>query len=287
MKRLLILILVFFVAVIMGCNSVNDHAYISEDVRNITVPQISEDSSSYFSEKEQEDLRSPFLFKYIGYLDEAYDYLGREYYVDKDYDQDGLIDRIYQEYDQNNTIYRVEFGNGKILKIPDTHDGGSPDVQMGDLNGDGIDEVLFTIWSDGTNPLAFGNMWLFEYKEDIDRYEEVPINALIDCGDGERRLAVTYGLRQGNTIPFTVECNGFQAEQRFEEDDPELLSGDEAYTYDCAIYTANLAEYQGQKVVRCEIELFYNTGYCLSFDLIYDNDDYRIVNMKYPINPTY
>ena len=108
---------------------------------------------------------------HTGYMDECYKFAGYEQFANQDYDEDGLTDRVWREDIEKTSMcnYRIEFGNGDVLSVEKFGDG-LPYVETGDLDGDGVNEILFcgSNWG-SSDPYAYGE-WAV-YKKNKTSYE--------------------------------------------------------------------------------------------------------------------
>lgn len=123
---------------------------------------------------------------YTGYLDECTDWMECSQFQERDYDKDGLWDRVYRENlsDFESCNYRIEFGNGDLIRIPQMG-GGIPHVMRCDLDGDDTSEILFQqSYGFSTDPMAFGEVAVFAKKNGT--YEQLmpPKELRTDLQDG-------------------------------------------------------------------------------------------------------
>ncbi|MCM1215286.1 MAG: hypothetical protein NC331_12740 [Lachnospiraceae bacterium] len=131
------------------------------------------------SGQETEDAPEGSMFgyhDYTGYLDECVRWVGYSAFTSCDYDGDGITDRVWRENirDWDVADYRIEFGNGDVIELPETA-GGIPEVRSLDLDGDGIREILFTeTFGYSTNPKAFGQMALLRKEGEDYRMMDIP-----------------------------------------------------------------------------------------------------------------
>lgn len=85
-----------------------------------------------------------------------------------DLDGDGLTDRVWRENIENRSRadYRIDFGNGDVAELYGMG-GGIPQVRTLDVNGDGQEEILFTLsYGYSADPRAFGENALIMKGED-------------------------------------------------------------------------------------------------------------------------
>ena len=129
----------------------------------------------------------PSFWMYSGYLDEFPD--GADETVSEDfsadYDGDSRQDRVYRQLDEeaDTCRYRIEFANGDVLAPEEPiSDLGYPQVEGVDLTGDGQNEIIFYVsYPTSTNPLAFGDLTIFEKREE--RYQQMQL-PFMDGTDG-------------------------------------------------------------------------------------------------------
>lgn len=104
---------------------------------------------------------------YTGYMDECYQYEGYKEFANRDYDADGFTDRVWRERIKDTAIctYRIELGNGDVLQTGNICDG-IPDVRAGDLDTDGVNEILVSAndWM-STDPNSYGEWAVFKKQE--------------------------------------------------------------------------------------------------------------------------
>lgn len=240
------------------------------------------------AEEEDEDLEtSPVaLWEYEGYVDECKEYTWRKEFADCDYDGDGKTDRVYRSHvaDTDIATYTIEFGNGRTLTTPDGWNTGFPHVQAGDLNGDGEPEILFTMTYDtSTDPLAFGDLWLFAWNGTDYEEEKLPLAA---GENGAKCITIDYQKTSDTTVAVQVAQNGFECEVSADEDALAYWYYEDAKNQNAMVYYADM-ETDGKAHIHCYAEMFSKSGQCLEFDLVSKGDSYAIENMKYMDEPYY
>lgn len=143
---------------------------------------------------------------YTGYMDECYTYEGYDSFVGQDYDEDGLIDRVWREDIKNSSMgsYRIEFGNGDVLLVEKIGDG-FPDITCGDLDGDGINEILFRaiIWG-STDPDSYGEWAVFKKNGSTYEMLKLPESMADYESDGNGGVPPAYWPM----LPLAVEDVG-------------------------------------------------------------------------------
>ena len=234
MKKTKLLPVIFITAALTACNSSNapgDRGNYDEPESTPTPTAAEEPEATPTpaevpeetptpTEAEEEIETSPFmLWQYVGYVDEAEGYTWQEEFIDRDFDGDGTKDRVYREWfeEEQTAKYTIEFGNGRELIVSGGWETGFPHVQAGDLTGNGEPEILFTLSYDtSTDPMSFGEMWVFEYDKDSNSYKEMSLPLVNgDEGNGQRdehRLVVTtVEVVSGNDS----NCDGGQDESDY------------------------------------------------------------------------
>lgn len=123
---------------------------------------------------------------YTGYLDECVQWSDYGNFSGCDYDGDGLTDRVWRESIEDWAVarYRIELSGGEAIEIGKVG-GGVPQVRAVDLDGDGTNEILFTLsYGFSTAPQAFGEMALFGKKGKEYELLELP-GGMSDVESGE------------------------------------------------------------------------------------------------------
>ncbi|MCM1542393.1 MAG: hypothetical protein NC121_14195 [Blautia sp.] len=142
---------------------------------------------------------------YTGYLDECVQWTGYSAFASCDYDGDGITDRVWRENirDWSAADYRIEFGNGDVIELPETA-GGTPEVRSLDLDGDGIREILFTeTFGYSTDPRAFGQMALL--RKEGEYYGMMDIPGGVSRADSEERAPDGTMARYQPSLPLLYE----------------------------------------------------------------------------------
>jgi len=223
------------------------------------------------------------LWEYVGYVDEAEDYLWKDEFVDRDFDGDGKNDRLLRDCDPERQLafYTIELANKKSIKVPNAVDTGFPHIQSEDLDGDGDLEILFNLTFDtSTDPIMFGEMWLFDYDAKSDGYNEVPLP--FSAGEtGERNIHINYSKPVDGVITAEVKKYDFSAEIELDEDwISNWWTFDEAEA-DSMIWNVKIDEYEGDKAIYCEAEIMGRTGKVIGFWLVYEDEEYKVTGMDY------
>ncbi len=196
---------------------------------------------------------------YTGYLDECPGWTAkyRSDFADQDYDNDGLRDRVWRENVEDWALadYRIEFGNGEVLSI-DSMGGGLPEVQTGDLTGDGVPEILFSLsYHYSTDETAFGSMALYEKTEEGWQRMELPAGFVKDPEGtddfGERKRyqpTITCHYERTGAYSLRVTCletaeeAPLNAEAEFDRDLWEnwIYSDYDGRDLECPVWKAQL-----------------------------------------------
>ena len=238
------------------------------------------------TESEDDSETSPLmLWEYEGYVDECKEYTWWDEFAGCDYDGDGATDRVYRSYtaDSDLATYRIEFGNGRTLEVPEGWNTGFPHVQAGDLNNNGEVEVLFTLTYDtSTDPLEFGDMWLFFWDGEFEEYKEEPL-PLATGENGARCLTIAYKKTAEDTLSVQVAQNGFSCDVVAEEDQINNWYYEDTDAEDILVYYADL----DKDCIHCYTQMFSKSGQCLTFDLVSKDYKFEIENMEYTDEPFY
>ncbi len=235
--------------------------------------------------REPQEIQEPSVighWGYTGYLDECVQWTDYESFRGCDYDGDGRTDRIYREYRGKELCdYRVEFGNGEELTVTDCYDTGFPKVQHCDLNGDGRQEILFTLsYLTSTDPTAFGDTALYEWTQEGYREAELPFER--QEADGH-----TYCLRVDYTSPekyrmlATVKATGFQTEVPIAEEAWPSVESWEREPADEVLWRVSLIQGENGAYLECAFSLL---GKWVESEIIADVAErdgvYRIEDMR-------
>ncbi|MBR1772228.1 MAG: hypothetical protein IJ747_09400 [Lachnospiraceae bacterium] len=227
------------------------------------------------------------LWEYEGYVDECIGYTWCGEFADKDFDGDGKTDRLYRTCDADRQIaeYTIEFGNGRRIQVPEVWNTGFPHIQAGDTDNDGEPEVLFTLTYDtSTDPMAFGDMWLFDYDEGSGEYRQTEL-PLAAGENGAKEITVSYDKPQGNVVTIKVNQTGFTESVSLEEGYLQYWWSDETVIEDETVYHAALVKNGDKTILRCFAEVFTRGVGSISFDLIYKDGAYRVENTEYGVYP--
>ena len=300
MKRKGFIILIVSSLLLCGCGTnvsnttVQAGDEVKEEVQATPAPtetptpeptaQPTEEPKMEEAKEDQEVDKSPFwLWEYEGYVDEASDYLWAEEFVDRDFDGDGKNDRLYRKCDTENQLafYTIEFGNDTKLEIPQCWNTGFPHIQSEDLDGDKELELLINMTYDtSTDPMMFGDIWLFDYDKKKEEYKEVKLP--FDNGEnGAKTIHVNYGKTVNSVMPIEIKKYDFAMDLDVDED---WLSN--WWTYDemesdLMIWNSLIKDYEDEKAIYCEIEVFGKTGRVIGFYLVYNDGEYEIQGMDY------
>ena len=144
--------------------------------------------------------------EYTGYMDGCYKYADYESFVNQDYDEDGLTDRVWRENIEKSSMcnYRIEFGNGDVLSVEKIGDG-LPNITCGDLDGDGINEILFRAVNWGsTDPNSYGEWAVFKKNGSTYEMLKLPESMADYESDGNGGVLPAYWPM----LPLAVEDVG-------------------------------------------------------------------------------
>ena len=235
--------------------------------------------------EEDEEKLIVAIWEYTGYIDEASEYLLQDEFINRDYDGDGTTDRVYREwYEEDQTaVYTIDFGNGRELITPTGWETGFPHVQTADITVDGEAEILFTLSYDtSTDPMSFGEMWVFEYDKADNRYKEMslPLSSYGDGGGG-KCLDLEYAPPAGDKVDIKVKQNGFTASVKLDENYlnnywlSDLTLKD--YSELRMVWSAEIKD----NAIHCSVQPFYRYGDTIEFDLVYNGKALEIQDMIY------
>ncbi len=250
-------------------------------------PEETTEAEENTADDPAEDIeKSPMaLWGYEGYVDECREYYWVSDFENQDYDGDGTTDRVnrtYHEEDQK-ADYVIEFGNGNKLEIDGVWETGFPHIQMDDLNGDGEKDVLFTLSYDtSTDPLAFGNMLIYEYDSAAKSYNpaQLPFDKSEDEEVGGCALLVDFEAPTDNgDIAFQVKKTGYSGTVQAGSDYVSSFWTNDAASENRNVYEASIEDHNGQKAVHCNMELLHKLGAVINFYLVYENGEYVIKDM--------
>ena len=240
-------------------------------------------------EEENSESKSPFvLWEYEGYVDECEGYYWQDEFKDCDYDGDGKKDRLNRKWDGNEQIalYTIEFGNGNKLEVPKGWETGFPHVQSGDLDGDNVKEILVTLSYDtSTDPLSFGDIWLFDYDDSTSEYKEISL-PLTSGENGAKGFTISYDKPEDLVIRYTIKETGLSRSEEVNDDYINSWWTNEKTTEMRSVYWAEMRKGKNP-AVRCYVEPLPRSGVSLGFDLYYRNGKYDIgyVELDTPEGP--
>ena len=206
----------------------------------------------------------PSFWMYSGYLDEFPD--GADETVSEDfsadYDGDSRQDRVYRQLDEeaDTCRYRIEFANGDVLALEEPISNlGYPQVEGVDFTGDGQNEIIFYVsYPTSTNPLAFGDLTIFEKREE--KYQQMQL-PFMDGTDGYAQyLPVVYSKAEGQAITVSVPGTDFQQTVAIEDSlwtdnqyDTIFTRGDKM---DMAVCAYQLRQKNSRHQLVCHVQLF-------------------------------
>ena len=171
-----------------------------------------------------------YIWEYEGYIDECKEYTWRSEFVDCDYDGDGKTDRVNRSWDKDEqtAIYTIEFGNGDTLTTPKGWETGFPHIQGGDLDSDGINEIVVNLTYDtSTDPYSFGELWLFDKDKKSGEYKEVDL-PFEKTENGGKGLQIDYDKPEDGKITYHIKGTDYSATEDVGEDYISFWWSDEA-----------------------------------------------------------
>ncbi len=145
--------------------------------------------------------------EYTGYMDECVQWTGYRQFENQDYDGDGCIDRVFRTYRKNTEYchYKIVFGNQMVIDVSDEASAiGTPSVQAADINGDGKNEIIFTLRYDTSSDMrAFGDLVVYEKKGDAYVEAQLPFER---SGQGYTQgLTVRYKKKRKQLITVSLD----------------------------------------------------------------------------------
>lgn len=265
---------------VTGCGAQKDEATVSASVQENAVATDEatvQENMVTTDESENNVEKSPLLlWEFEGYVDECNGYTWQDDFKSCDYDGDGKTDRLKRQWDgeEQIAIYTIEFGNGDVLTVPKGWETGFPHVQGGDLDGDGEKEILFTLSYDtSTDPLSFGDMWLFD-KDASGRYNEVEL-PLASGENGAKGFTIDYEKPEDNMIRYSIKEAGLSRSEEVDDDYINYWWTEESTSLIRSVYWAEIREGESP-AIRCYVEPLQRGGASLGFDLSYRNGKYEI-----------
>ena len=256
----------------------------AEEYSVAIVPESAIEVSSNLNPEPDADIvdtpseQSPFaIWEYDGYVDECEGYTWQDEFKDCDYDDDGKNDRLSRKWigDKELAIYTIEFGNGNILVTPEGWETGFPHIQSGDLDGDGIKEILVTLTYDtSTDPYSFGDMWLFDFDESAGEYDEVEL-PLVKGENGAKGINVDYDKPEDNKIRFTLREAGLSSTVEVDQDYLSNWWADNLTTQLRPVFYAEIKN-DSNPVLRCYLNPVHRWTPTMGFNLNYVNGKYEI-----------
>lgn len=236
-----------------------------------------------------DDEKSPFiLWEYEGYVDECNGYYWQDEFKNRDYDGDGKTDRLSRKWNEEDqiAIYTIEFGNGLTLTVPNGWETGFPHIQSGDLDDDGEKEILVTLSYDtGTDPLSYGDMWLFDFDAATSEYKEVLL-PLASGENGAKGFTIEYDKPEDLIIRYKIKEAGLARSEEVNDDYLNWWWTNESTTEFRCVYWAEIHD-DINPAVRCYFEPLPRGGASLGFNLTYRNGQYEIgyVELDAPDGP--
>lgn len=294
-----------------GCSSVNSDIEMTEDG---TIAKVKISSGEYaFSEEEKEtiiqyienlagnpnvevafineaievseDNYSFNLNGYTGYLDELDAY--RDEFYGRDYDGDGKTDRLYRISDTGFEMseYRIDFGNGSKLYDKDVSESAFPHVYSVDLDKDGVNEIVMTYTVRPADREEFTWFTLFdrEYGPNFSK-----VDSLLQSTGGMECITVKIKKIDLRTASYTVLETGFSREVQidgyYDQYDDDLMEDCwefwESNDYTIFVHVCMVeVENEDNPCLHCYANVLPDTSNYIKFDIVYEDDEYRIINM--------
>lgn len=285
---ILCVMLISMVSIIGLCDKKNNVTTSVENVANekwdkeeeIFIETRAEENTS--EDAEMED-NTPIInfWGYTGYLDECNSSYGEDF-RNCDYDGDGLNDRVYRwnvddQGDGNDTKYRIEFGNGEELilerVVPDS---GFPYLFAADFSQNGKNEIVFgcSYWS-STDPMAFGELAVFEKTDDGYRQVELPMQ----LSDSAYTMTLDFNYQMVKEYLIQVTCTDTDFSENIVIDD--TLWEQQGYknyftneTYNSCVWNTEIVQDgDGVPELKCYFELFDKWAACKASLLLRYRDD--------------
>ncbi len=238
------------------------------------------------AEETDQDLKLSFHpYGYTGYMDELTMYEGMDEFCGCDYDGDGKFDRIYRIADTGSQMaeYRIEFGNGAKLYDKDVSEAAFPHVYAVDLDKDGYKEIVITYTVRPADREAFTWFSLFDCV-DPRTYTRA---RLFESDWGMSCITVNLNKTGLRTASYSVAETGFEGELTFDRYydlyDDDMM--DECWDfYKSMDYTlhepiAGVDIDEAASCLHCFAYAVSDTSYYLTFDVVFENGEYRIKNM--------
>ena len=201
------------------------------------------------------------IWSYSGYLDDWKDRAGQNAFL-YDYDGDGKTDRVYRARTENvnDCRYTIEFANGDVLNIEQPiADIGYPQIDGVDLTGDGQNEIIFQVgYPTSTNPLAFGELVVYEKKHGEYQSMQLPFEA----GDNayQQKFPVTYSKADGQAVEVSVAGTDFKQVIPIDDDlwngylyKDNFANGE---TMESTVWAYKIQQQDGRYQMVCSVQLF-------------------------------
>ena len=187
---------------------------------------------------------------------------------------DGNRQDIVLSYFYVSPSFFYDEGESFLSEKQDFWETGFPHVQSGDLDSDGVKEILVTLSYDtSTDPYSFGDMWLFDKDEASREYKEVEL-PLAKTENGGKGYEVEYDKPEDGKITFNVKEAGLSMTEEVGDD---YLSNWWSDDYTSETRVVYYAEINGtdSPVLRCYIEPIHRWPLELGFNLNYNNGKYE------------
>ncbi len=288
-----VVFLIMALVVLSGCGA--KEADISEETHTENAEQavvVADDSQENEEDEygEEETVESEDGEQQGGFLPDHWNYFGYEDewngesvqdFTNQDYDNDGITDRVYREQgvDMGFCHYRIEMGNGIVIDMDkDVYGTGFPHVKGADINGDGENEIIFSLTYDtSTDMRSFGDMEIYEKHGNSYEKAKLPFE---ESEEGcEQTIPVRYeAVHEMNENLIKVSVDGYETLVPINTYQWDNLS----YSgYDCemncTVWDNYIFDHNGEEKLVCKIRLFDKwSWYGLFAVLGYENGEYKV-----------
>ena len=136
-----------------------------------------------------------------------------------------------------------------------------------------------------TDPLSFGDIWLFDYDDSTSEYKEISL-PLTSGENGAKGFTISYDKPEDLVIRYTIKETGLSRSEEVNDDYRNSWWTNEKTTEMRSVYWAEMREGKNP-AVRCYVEPLPRSGVSLGFDLYYRNGKYDIgyVELDTPEGP--
>ena len=139
----------------------------------------------------------------------------------------------------------------------------------------GDKEILVTLSYDtSTDPLSYGDMWLFDFDATTSEYKEVPL-PLASGEHGAKGFTIEYDKPEDLLIRYKIKEAGLARSEEVNDDYLNCWWTNEPTTEFRCVYWAEIHD-DTNPGVRCYFEPLPRGGASLGFNLIYSNGQYKM-----------